>query len=190
MAKIPDKEDLIFRPTRDETYIAFAAAVDSWSKVEWQMMFLFNSVSTPTDLNKSGSILLSIIGIQAQLRVIEAAARSHLRKDPDLLKDVERTTEKIGKKATIRNRIIHGRWNETHCFNGAEYQHTELIRTFSAEQIFGPTYSTEQERKALLGKFLFDKSELDKAAEMFEHLSNTIFNLQFRIVSGFAPIVG
>ncbi|WP_027052494.1 hypothetical protein [Mesorhizobium erdmanii] len=188
MPEIP--KELVFRPTRDETYIAFATAVDAWSNVEWQMMFLFNSVSTPTDLNKSGSILLSIIGIQAQLRVIEAAARSHLRKDPDLLKDVERTTEKIGKKATIRNRIIHGRWNETHYFNGEEYQHTELIRTFSAEQIFGPTYSTEQERKALLGKFLFDKSELDKAAEMFEHLSNTIFNLQFRIVSGFAPIVG
>ncbi|TPK82666.1 hypothetical protein [Mesorhizobium sp. B2-4-17] len=183
-------KELVFRPTRDETYIAFAAAVDAWSKVEWQMMFLFNSVSTPTDLNKSGSILLSIIGIQAQLRVIEAAARSHLRKHPDLLKDVERTTEKIGKKATVRNRIIHGRWNETHHFIGEEYQHTEPLRTFSVEQIFGPSYTTEQERKALLGKFLFDKAELDKAAEMFEHLSKTIFELQFRIVSAFLPRLG
>ncbi|TGT72976.1 hypothetical protein EN802_13980 [bacterium M00.F.Ca.ET.159.01.1.1] len=48
MPEIP--KELVFRPTRDETYIAFAAAVDAWSKVEWQMMFLFNSVSSPTIL--------------------------------------------------------------------------------------------------------------------------------------------
>ncbi|MBZ9861455.1 hypothetical protein [Mesorhizobium sp. CA12] len=188
MTEIP--KDLTFRPTRDETYIAFAAAIDAWSKVEWQMMFLFNSVSTPTDLNKSGSILISIIGIQAQLRVIEAAARAHLHKHQELLKEVERTTEKIGRKATIRNRIIHGRWRESHYFKDAGYDHTELERVFSVEQIFGPTYNTQQERKALIGKFLFDKPELEKAAEMFEHLSRTVFELQLKIVSAFVPRVG
>ncbi|TIU89938.1 MAG: hypothetical protein E5V86_06600 [Mesorhizobium sp.] len=187
MQEIP--KELVFRPTRDETYIAFATAIDAWSKVEWQMMFLFNSVSTPTDLNKSGSILISIIGIQAQLRVIEAAARAHLRKRDDLLKEVERTTEKIGKKATLRNRIIHGRWRETHHFDANGYQHTELLRIFSVEEVFGPTYKTEKERKELLGKFIFDKAELEKCTEMFEHLAKTIFELQFKIASAFVPVV-
>ncbi|MDX8432301.1 hypothetical protein RFN25_02505 [Mesorhizobium abyssinicae] len=188
MTELP--KDLTFRPSRDETYIAFAAAIDAWSKVEWQMVFLFNSVNTPNDFNKSGSILISIIGIQAQLRVIEAAARTHLREHEELLREVERTTEKIGKKATIRNRIIHGRWRDSHYFHEGKYSHTELERVFSVEQVFGPTYKTQQERRALAGKFLFDKSELEKATEMFERLSRTIFDLQLRIVSTFVPRLG
>ena len=188
MSKIP--KERIHKPTRDQTYIAFAEAVDAWSKVEWQMVFLFHSVNTPGDLNKSGSILISIIGVQAQLRAIEAAARVHLRNRPELLKDVERTTEKIGKKATLRNRIIHGRWGETHNVRDGTYTHTELTRRFSSENFLGPVFKTDKERTEAAGRFVFDKKELEKAAEMFIHLARTIEELQIRIVNEFLPRLG
>ncbi len=176
-----------YQPPREEVLLAFAEAIDSWAKVEWQMILLFNAVSTPSDLDKSGSILISIIGVRAQLKAIEAAARVHLREHPQLLEELSRTVQKIGKKATVRNAIVHGRWRESrHVRNGA-YTHTEISRVFSRENFLGPVYTTEEERRALLGRNVFDKAELLKARDRFDELARTISTVQQKISATCLP---
>lgn len=72
----------IYRPTKEEYYIAFAEAVDAWSEVEWNMLLLFHSVNTPGEWYKSAELLTSVIGFRTQ-RVMRGVRDVHTRRKRD-----------------------------------------------------------------------------------------------------------